>query len=320
MKIPEYNSLEEKAKAFSENQKRIDSVCDLLNVIAEYKGRKSGFVFRGICEAKYKNFSSLQRKFLTGDFTTMGINIQSLLQKQINSLRRKNGGLLSKYYKSLGIEMNDLLYLSIAQHYGGISPLLDFSEDYKTALYFMANEAKISPCGDDDIGNYMSLYVLQYKKHTIQDFISKVQNEIIRSLEEISNKNNGKEIELPDTKKLVYEIFKIDNFSNQKTPIFIPNKPQKIKISSPNIKKSLECNFSVSNLNIVAQDGCFVYYFNQKKPNEPLEDGLICYDIHKSLAPYIMNEITNKIESKVYPDEYAMVSDSCRRALTNIFK
>lgn len=319
MKIPEYKSIEEKEKTFGNNYKRIDSVSGLLNVLEDYKAHRSGSVFRGVCEAKYKNFSTLQRKFMTGDFITLGINIQSLLQKQVNSLRKKNGGLLSKYYKSLGIEMNDLLYLSIAQHYGGISPLLDFSEDYKTSLFFMANEAKISPCGDDDIGNYMSLYVLQYKNYTIQDFISKVQNDVIRSLEEMSSKNNGKKIELSDI-NIVYEICKIDNLTGLETPIFIPNKPQKIKISSPIIKKSIEGNFSVSNLNIVAQDGCFVYYFNQKKPTEPLEDGLICYDIHKSLAPYIMNEITNKIESKIYPNEYAIVTDSCRRALTNIFK
>lgn len=319
MKIPEYKDLKEKKKAFGDNYQRIDTVDDLLSVIDEYKISKGKNVFRGVCEAKYKNFSSLQRKYLTGDFTTSGIDMQSLLHKQINSLRRKNGGLLSKYYKSLGIEMNDMLYLSIAQHYGGFTPLLDFSEDYKTSLYFMANEAKFSPCGNEDIENYMSLYVLQYQNYTIQDYISEVQDKVIQSLENISKTNDDKKVVLPKA-KIVYEIFRIENFLSSEKPIFIPNKYQKIKISSPVINGALEENFSVSNLNIVAQEGCFVYYFNQNKPTKPLEDGLTCYDIHKSLAAYIMHVITNKIESKIYPNEYEIVQDSCKRALTNIFQ
>ena len=156
MIIPEYTDLAEKETAFGDHYKRIDSIEELKKFLASSKTLRKN-IFRGVCEARFKNYTSAQRMYMVHDLRQTA-SIEWLIQKQIESIKKEHENLLGKYYKSLGIALNDFLYLGIAQHYGGISPFLDFTQRFKTALFFMADGAIFSPHGINEIGNYSSLY------------------------------------------------------------------------------------------------------------------------------------------------------------------
>lgn len=311
MKIPQYTALDNKKIIFNSGYTKIDSVDDLNKMVEELSTTKNN-VYRGVSQAKYKNYTSAQRKYFTEDYKTTKVDLKKLLRKEVASLRKRENSLLSKYYKSLNIQTNDLLYLSIAQHYGGFSPLLDFSEDYKVALYFMANNIKIDPNGMDEIDNYMSIYVMSRSENTIDSYVKK-------NIPTVEEKIGGSK-ELPKNYNLCQEFFNIEMLTSSATTIFIPNKTVMIPIKNQLLGNEIVGNFTISNLNIVAQKGCFLYYFDNAKPEQPLEAGLKCYDIHKSLAQYIISEKSKKKESSIYPDEYEIVRDACNMSSINLFK
>jgi hypothetical protein len=97
-------------------------------------------------------------------------------------------------------------------------------------------------------------------------------------------------------------------------PILIENKTLKIKIK----EYETEAKLTISNLNIVAQHGCFLF---QDKGILPLEEGLGCVDIHKSLIPYIVNKYLkkNKIDkNKLFPTEDSLVDEATFNMTANI--
>lgn len=167
MKLEQYSSLHEKALIFKNKYKKIDS-CEAFD---RWFSGNHGKYFRGIKEAKYKNYTSAQRLFITHDLHIHNVSVIDLVKEQVKSLRIVRGGLLNSYYSSLlYFEPSDLLLLSYAQHQKkGIAPLLDFTLDRRVALFFMSDGCDFSSCGssamDNDsaslsIENYSSLYYL----------------------------------------------------------------------------------------------------------------------------------------------------------------
>ena len=98
--------------------------------------------------------------------------------------------------------------------------------------------------------------------------------------------------------------------------LLIPNNKKTHSIPIKGKNKLLSGVFSISNLNIVAQKGCFVFYL-PVTPTMPFESPLHCIDIHKSLIPYI-DEYTRLKKNDIYPDEYELVKDSYNKALRNV--
>lgn len=313
MKIPEYKSLKDKEEAFVDNYQRINSITEL-NTFLEKSESFIDHIFRGICEAKYMNFTSAQRKYMVNDLVSSKIEV--LIQKQIESVNREHKNLLSKYYKSLGIAPNDFLYLSIAQHYGGISPLLDFTTDLRTALFFMADGAVFPQQGIDDIGNYSSLYLIPNSE--LKNFNDTLKGIAERTSIEIDELVGEKKLTIAKTNNIIALLADFDQFkdTNRDWYLLIPNNRETYSVPIKGKNTRISGVFSISNLNIVAQKGCFVFYLPQQSLS-PFETPLRCIDIHKSLLPYI-NEFTRLKKSDVYPDEYDMVMDSYNKVLRNI--
>lgn len=77
----------------------------------------------------------------------------------------------------------------------------------------------------------------------------------------------------------------------------------------------------IANLNLVAQDGCFIHYMPDGY-NTPLEDDpdlrgkIHCVDIRKSLAPFILKELEkeNITQGTLFPDTYILAQDAFRNA------
>lgn len=77
----------------------------------------------------------------------------------------------------------------------------------------------------------------------------------------------------------------------------------------------------IANLNLVAQDGCFIHYMPEDY-NTPLEEDpdlkvkIHCVDIHKSLAPFILKKLEwiNVTRRTLFPDTYALAQDAFSNA------
>ena len=92
-------------------------------------------------------------------------------------------------------------------------------------------------------------------------------------------------------------------------PIIIENKPYVLNHNDK--RRSFSSNIIVSNFNIVAQEGCLLYY----NEDEPLEKNLCCVDVHKSLLSYIKNHIlkpNGKIKSNLFPTGESIVNTACK--------
>lgn len=142
-----YKTLEEKSRAF--NQVTIQSEDDLQDLIAGMSPR-SCLRFRGVCEAKYNMFTSLQRncpKVMNGRQK----DYMSLLLHCV-----KTNPEVIAYFQDKGIAINDISCLALMQHFGLPTPLLDFSTDIVIALSFAADGIN-KPLGGDETDHYVSL-------------------------------------------------------------------------------------------------------------------------------------------------------------------
>ena len=317
MKIPEYKSLQEKNEAFGDNYQRISTLTELKSFLEETNSFEK-YIYRGVCEAKYKNYTSAQRRYIVNELSF--VNIRDLIKKQIDCIKVEHNQLIEYYYKSLNITPNDFLYLGIAQHYGGISPLLDFTIDLKTALYFMSDGAAFPPQGVDDVGNYSSLYFIPTKRlknyeHLLNDVIDiiseKLDSLLFSNTEMNSSLSDGEIIEI---------LTSFDHLAGLNLPsdiyMLIPNNEGGLSINVNGNNRKVDGVFTISNLNIVAQKGCFVFFL-PKVQKSPFERPLHCVDIHKSLIPYIKDYIELK-KTDIYPNNNDIVKNAYNKALRSI--
>ena len=336
MKIPKYLSLDEKKSSFNEYK--------CINNIEDFKCwyeslSNDGSIFRGLSEAKYKNFTSAQRHNIIADYEDLPFQTQIMLE--LDELRKSNNNLLERYCKNLRIPCTDLYLLSFAQHYGGIAPMLDFTKDYNTALFFMTDGASFSPggVGDEccqDISNYSSFYYINNNEISRTSDFLHAYNDSVESLAEDDGKK--KELNVPQVINIqgvidfllsqgvinnnletILSYNYLCNFvftpaliqNGRMIPLLIDNSPISIKEDG----KTSSFFLTITNLNIESQHGCFLLHTHY---NYPLEKELSCVDIHKSLIPFIEQKILvpkgiNK--QSIYPSEESIVKDSFYKSL-----
>lgn len=313
MEIDKYKTLEEKEKLFKKYV-RINNFEEFDRWYGEIKSK--GSLYRGIIEAGFKNYTSAQRFNIVNDYEDLPHQTQ--IRLELDEMRKYKGGLIERYCTSLGIPCTDLYLLSFAQHYGGISPLLDFTTDINTALFFMTDGCSFPKTGKGEdrceaIDNYASLYYIE-------------NNRIMRGAHEIEAYNDydvcsiGTVLKRESSRIPINELLSYNILSNfivsgvndaGPMPLLLENKP--VTINGETDKQIVR--LMLSNLNIEAQYGCFIFHDHYL---QPLERGLSCVDIHKSLIPYIEQEILkpNDISTDtVYPTGKSIVSESFRKSL-----
>ena len=184
-----------------------------------------------------------------------------------------------------------------------------------------------------DINNFVSLYTT----NPLNGYVSlqSLCNALIKAItQEAAQQLSDKEIDLSNLLKhkkaqreladifngCVVKFFTYSNIRavlyeiNDYKPILIENKPLKIKLNDYEVNTRL----IISNLNIVAQQGCFLYH---DYGIVPLEKGITCVDIHKSLIPYIVNKYlkANNINKySLFPTEDNIVNESTFNMMANI--
>lgn len=253
------------------------------------------FLFRGMGEAKYKLYNSGQRFWIFNEVEQWW-KPKSYLQ-YINEFieKARDKKLFNKifeYYK-LHATQRDFPILSILQHYGAPTPLMDFTYDIDVALFFATEKASPS-FSNKDIDQYFSIYLINknYQKfnelNNLLDFTEGSFPRLSSFYEWEKNKNS---------------IFYISDFENKKTP--------------KNSFRDERPITTIYNQNIIPQQGIFIF---NPFPNKPLEDcfntnhlekgnnlelePIFCFDIRKDLAEYIRRRIKkNYIDHKyIYPN------------------
>lgn len=333
MRLSEYKNIKEKEKTFEGRYQCITSVNDFKQWYAK-NSVGSGMIFRGINNASYKNYTSLQRLFITHDYVNR-INPICVIEQEIENLRNVNGKFLDKYFASINFEANDFSYLSYLQHYkDGVTPLLDFTKNINTALFFMSDGSLFPKNGDGDIhmleypiSSYSSIYWMGEQEYTSSDkiyhlmcrVISESMEEGLEYLDVYANKKNIAGLEL--IKEVLKDCMSVKTLveickrgGTLKVPIMIENKVFEFSID----KGKFYTNFFISNPNLVAQDGCFLFYGHD---SEPLEMNLHCTDIHKSLIPYIKkNYLKDEFtRDKLFPNIDNIISKAVSDSLADLF-
>lgn len=304
MKLPEYQNLASK-KEFMEQI--------VINTPVEFDAWFNGFgddkyIYRGSCEAKYMNFTSAQRDWITKEWSkSLQISFVEFVDCLIMKIAANS--LLQDYFKSLNIQPNDILWLSFMQHYGMPTPLLDFTKDKKIGMFFAIDGLKHTP-SDVDVENYFSFYALQRT-----DTIFPVDTLFARGIE------NGKKLveefgrNNPETQindsilRNIDELTKWIKKDGSKDGLF---KMPFLFVPFPSDAQVVEGisgeRMYWTNPNIIAQKGCFVINTSDSLPLEEAiakngnNPSLISVDIHKSLVDYIKNNyIPEMNHDNIYP-------------------
>lgn len=319
MKLEEYSNLEQK-KSFFETI-NITTINEFDKIYQELHGN---LLFRGIHEAKYKIYTSAQREWITNEYSKQGITFTQFIDLIITNIRSNQ--ILSKYYKSLNINENDLLYISLLQHYGAPSPLLDFTHNLDIALFFALEGLQVTS-SSNDINNYFSLYVIDKNKCSneladiicVHDFGLKNGIDMLKDIEAKYPNANINASLLKDVDKYTKWIKK-DGTNDGLYMIacgFLDNPLNSPTISMYQTNEILYW----SNINIIAQQGCFILYTKESMPLEQYFGGentylpqLICINVHKSLSEYIKDKYLKALSKlDIYPDINLMCKEAYNR-------
>ena len=371
-----YKSLQDKQRAFSNKGlnivNQIDTKRQFDDLYLQLKANEH-FIFRGVNEAKYKMFTSLQRAYHSGKISR-DTSPSDFVANEIKHLKEDKPQLLHNYYQSLNIADSDYVYLSFLQHYGALTPFIDFTKALDIALYFATENISYPNINNntDDIENYLSLYWLNIQKlNELPDIIDIHKTWFMDGFNAYLYAQELDKILNIGTQILNVESFLVWKNSNSTglaeidlgyirnnhptSKIVLPYeadrhlehvkqlaKNGKLTLRGKNlyINKVMRCiehTARLTNLNIVAQNGCFILYnpleHDKGKPmiDTPLEDFWVnnptfkilptinCVNIHKSLAEYIIhNLIKNGVtRNTIYPDNRVMANNAYKQTKIN---
>ncbi len=310
--LEEYNDFKQKSAYYQCNEV-IDDAVTFDKKFAEWKNKSADFVFRGVREAKYKMYTSAQRKWIQEELSKYFDNYPEYISCLIENY---NSLLVLEYFTKQGIKVNDFLTLSLLQHYGNPSPLLDFSHKPEIALYFASKENKNER--QKEIDNYVSLYMVKYKNHNDEIFIPTIkaieENDFCR-FEKILKHDMDNNL-LPsnvDTSHIrkSFEYPCYDSYKDSPPMFIIGGERGCVNIKSAALNFTASYNFT--NPRIKCQDASFILNNDECRPlaeeivcryNDDKFEKIYCFNINKDLIPYIKNKYLIKFNDKsIYPDD-----------------
>jgi hypothetical protein len=283
---------EKKIKFYSNKYFIINTKSNFEKLIIGLKNDYNSMVYRGVREAKYKLYSCAQREWLNKDIKE---NFHKWILSNIEKAKSGVDFLTKKRIDELKLKCDYIPYLSWMQHYGYPTPLVDWSYDFKRALFFMIYEFenKENKENKKTIDGYFSLYEFDtyaYNDYSHEKFIKD-------GIKELTNSKGTSSLEncLDLAKK--YELLRISD----KKLIF-----KDINFPLP---------YTNTNENIEAQSGLFLLNTTQdiplenitkKESNENLsKKNITCYNIHKNLAEYVNKYLEEQgiTKEKMFPQE-----------------
>ena len=134
--LSQYETLLQKSIFFT--QTNIETEEEFDEIFERYMDSKN-ILFRGLNEAKYRLYSSLQREWITSKLYENHSSYETFLCTLIKNAKLQEGEILSKYLNKIGIDSeNDLAVLSFLQHYGCPTALLNWTYNFPNALFLQS--------------------------------------------------------------------------------------------------------------------------------------------------------------------------------------
>lgn len=319
--LPIYNSLNEKKKLFANGEQNsfiINSKSQLDKWFDEFEQNKkieiesdaTAMIYRGMREARYKLITSSQRIWISDEMSQWAN--KSYLEFISNLVgRAKKNNLIKKVFDLYNYSENDREFpiLSLLQHYGAPTPLMDWTYNSNVAFFFATDGLiKNEKAKPDDIDNYFSVYRINKTKNkrellNIIDFIATDQYPDILAFKDFGEANGN----LNSNNIFYISDFERKGESTGDKPVY-----GKLIIRTP---KPLT---SVYNHNIIPQEGLFIFNpFHSKTIEEIFNPDLNgeghnlrlqpfeCFNIHKDLAEYLKRKIDVKFNFNnafIYPN------------------
>ncbi len=336
-----YDSTLQKSLFF--DQENIDTPEQFDKIYDELK-EKQDTLFRGVREAKWRLYSSLQRHWIDKKMPKTDTSYQEFLELLLDNARNEQRKTLSKFLYPNRIDPNnDIAVLSFLQHYGCPTPLLDWTYSFLNALYF-ALDGVTHEKSPKEIDGYFSLYHIEEKyfktsslkeiiENGLQDAHGKLKEKVIQnSLKEGVEKDQIEKIfsekrlqlmaKMLHGKDLITHMTKIDNLIKMPISYF------------SDFDKENDLQFSLNNnLNITNQFGAFTWNSDPTKPLEQIGNEQItnekgssdgysfcsCYNIHKSLIEHARERIAKDGITKkfIYPNPSDIAWNSFQKTLKN---
>lgn len=308
--LPVYDSFSKKMNSFKQSKDLVDGRIDTIDQFDKWykkweensgeRPNRTTF-FRGMGNASHKLFTSAQRAWNQNETSieTADLRYRDFFAQLMGNI--KTDRVLSRVSHLYGLNENEFNVpaLSLVQHYGGFTPLMDWTHSINIALYF-AIEKATQYDNSIDIGNYVSVYRINNERTGIRSLsdVTKAAYPSIRDLMEVLKKGD-----LSPKRLFYYSDFEENSRQPPLTTLY--------------------------NQNIVTQNGLFI--FNPSR-TIPLEDyfpkqqdtdvQIRCYDIHKSLAGYVSKKLTDAGITKefIYPNLNQVIGNITSTTFTSFFK
>ena len=312
MKLPEYKELQDKGNYF--DNYAIKTLKDFDTFYSGFANEK-GLIYRGVNEAKFHIYTSAQRFWLTDNLKSQS-TFTCFIDVLLNKLKSDNT--IIEYLNSTDVAYNDVLGLAMLQHFGAPSTLIDFSLNLNCALFFAFDRMKKGN-SYNEIDDYVSIYVVNRKS---------LDNSLLPNLTEMyahGMETGTKMIEdlIAEDPKIRVDFSLIQNI-DEFVCLYDPKNPQgglssfntPFYIGNPLVEKSFSTfkdnqKFYWSNINLIAQKGCFILNTHESLPLEEFmaSNGykIKCFNIHKTLSEYIKDKIKLRYDD-IYPDLHKRIS------------
>lgn len=340
----EYETLYQKSGFFRQTTIEIEK--DFDKIYDEFKDKKDT-LFRGLSEAKYRLYSSLQRNWISNKIYEKGKSYEAFLRELVENAKKANGGVLKVYLEKTGLSPeNDIGILSFLQHYGCPTPLLDWTYNFSIALFFgTKNNATL--VNGRKINDYFCVYYLE-EEH--------LKDSSLKDIVKIGLTDNQREIK-PKVIQNIYEEFRLNGFTDDQiqqacTDEFVNHvalthygsdvlnfltriehiiKSPILYFSDSKANKYLQYCLQ-NNMNIVNQEGVFTWNADPITPLEQIaneqyqtDDDSVnykfskCININKSLIPYIQEKLNSCgiVESFIFPNPEDISKSAFKDTLGN---
>lgn len=289
MPIINFTTFQEKQNTFA-SVRRIENEQDLQQAVDQLDANPN-LLFRGVCEAKFRMYSSSQRKWDWNDPIRARINQSDyylFIRALIDAVRHDET--IMAYFTRHNIPVNDMLILAILQHYAVVSPLLDLTSDIYSALFFAIDGYKAAP-NNGSLDDYVSIYYIDRSVDWMRATIQEVHRQGAYNADAMLAAHDGP----VDTAQFRHDMESL-TYETYRDVSFIAVDGAEIGIIEANMPHlGFSCSYYISNPRLHTQSGLFILNNSEDEPLEEVMNSVTrrplfyCLDINKALVPYIQD-------------------------------
>jgi hypothetical protein len=283
MFLPYFNILEKQNFVNIVNEISSDEDFEKFKSLIQDLSRDDNLLWRGMGDADLKLYNSCQRYFERISYKHRHAQYIDLIRNLLDYVASWNNSTVNNYLESQDVFNDPVAIMTLMQHFGFPTPLLDFSKNPYVSLFFSSSSSQYD-FSKDELKNYSSLYCLNIHNNKLKLF--------------------------NESYKTHFGAYR-DQFEQLvSTPLL------RIADDQPQYKIG-------TSLNIINQAGSFIYSNSPTDPfeimigkNDKTAEGVFtfqCWHIHKRFNHQIRVMLErsphNINQEYIFPDLYKMIED-----------